>query len=156
MKEIPENIIHFFERQSFVIVSTIDEHNLIHCSVKGIAAIEKEGRVYVVDLYKANTFRNISHNPIITLTAVDEHHYAGYMLRGKAKIIEKNDIKGQIIKKWEKSIIQRISRRLIKNLREERKSMVHPEAIFPSPQYLIAMEVDEVISLAAGSVNIHM
>jgi|GEM_PF-130604 uncharacterized pyridoxamine 5'-phosphate oxidase family protein len=156
MKEIPDNIIHFFERQSFVIVSTLDPNNLIHCSVKGVAAIESKGKAYIVDLYKANTFNNLLKNPTITITAVDEHHYAGYTLRGKAKIVEKDGFKDRVLKKWEKSVIQRISKRLIKNLKEERKTPMHPEAIFPSPQYLIEMEVEEIISLAAGSVNIHM
>jgi uncharacterized pyridoxamine 5'-phosphate oxidase family protein len=147
MKKLSSDIIYFLEKQGFVIVSTFDARDRIHCAAKGIAGIEKQGKVYLIDLYKAQTFNNLLRNPNISITAVDEHLFVGYTLKGKAKIVERESIKNHIIDKWEERVIQRISKRLIRNLKNERKSFHHPETRFPRPQYLIEVEVEEIIDL---------
>ncbi|MFA5271643.1 MAG: pyridoxamine 5'-phosphate oxidase family protein, partial [Candidatus Omnitrophota bacterium] len=140
MKELSNDIVNFLEKQGFVIVSTNDPSGSIHCAAKGIVGIEEKGKVYLIDLYKAKTFENLQKDPTISITAVDEHLFTGYTLKGKAKIVDRNKIKGHIIKAWEERVIQRISKRLIKSLKDYKKSRNHPEAKFPHPQYLI--EVD--------------
>jgi uncharacterized pyridoxamine 5'-phosphate oxidase family protein len=147
MKELSQDIIDFLQRQGFVIVSTLDYKGGIHCSAKGIVEIEKEGRVYLVDLYRGNTFRNIKRNPTISITAIDERQFIGYTLKGKAKIV-KGKIKEETIKKWEKRIVQRILKRVIRSVKENKISLYQPEARLPSPQYLIQMEIEEIVNLS--------
>ena len=43
MKRISKEIIRFFVKQGFVIVSTIDKDGSIHTSAKGIVGVEKDG-----------------------------------------------------------------------------------------------------------------
>jgi uncharacterized pyridoxamine 5'-phosphate oxidase family protein len=148
MKELDDNIIHFLEKQGFVIVSTLDKDGGIHCSAKGIVGVEKRGIVLLLDLYKAQTLKNLKNNPVITLTAVDEHFFIGYALKGKAVIVEKEAIESAIMRKWEERVIRRISKRSIKHIKDEIKSYAHPEANFPLPQYLIKMEVKKIVNLA--------
>jgi uncharacterized pyridoxamine 5'-phosphate oxidase family protein len=148
MKRLSFDTIHFLEKQGFAIVSTLDFEGGIHCAAKGIVGIEKEGKVYLIDLYKANTFKNLQKNPTISITAVDEHLFMGYTLKGKAKIVEREKIKNHIIKAWEERVIQRISKRVIKNITEDRKSPHQPEARFPHPQYLIEVDVMDIVDLA--------
>lgn len=147
MKELSNDIVNFLEKQGFVIVSTLDSSGSIHCSAKGIVGIEKKGKVYLIDLYKAKTFGNLQKDSTISITAVDEHLFIGYTLKGKAKIVDRNKIKSHIIKDWEERLIQRISKRLIKSLKDYKKSSQHPEAKFPHPQYLIEVDVGEVVDL---------
>jgi uncharacterized pyridoxamine 5'-phosphate oxidase family protein len=146
--EISREIVNFLEKQGFVIVSTLDFQGKIHCSAKGIVSIERKGKVYLIDLYRTHTFSNLKRNPTVSITAVDEHRFTGYTLKGKADIVEREKIEGHIIKKWEERVIQRISKRVIRNIKEERKFSAHPESRFPRPQYLIVVNIEEIVDLA--------
>lgn len=148
MKAIPDEIIKFFQKQRFVIVSTVDRRSKIpHNSCKGIVKIEKNGRVYLLDLYKWRTYANLRHNPNISITAVDEHRFKGWSLKGKAKIVPGSKLRGDIIKAWENRISSRITHRILKNIQEGKGHKRHPEAQFPKPEYMIAIEVDEIVDL---------
>ncbi|MFA6281011.1 MAG: pyridoxamine 5'-phosphate oxidase family protein [Candidatus Omnitrophota bacterium] len=148
MKELNGDIVNFLEKQGFAIVSTLDLCGSIHCAAKGIVGIEKKGKVYLIDLYKGKTFENLQKSSTISITAVDEHLFIGYTLKGKAKIVDRDKIKSHIIKAWEERVIQRISKRLIKSLKDYKKSQNHPEAKFPHPQYLIEIDVNDIVDLA--------
>ncbi|MDD4954376.1 MAG: pyridoxamine 5'-phosphate oxidase family protein, partial [Candidatus Omnitrophica bacterium] len=80
MKNLPEGIIKFFNGLRFSIVSTIDRDGSPHNSCKGIVDMEKDGKVYLLDLYMARTYENLKANPHISVTAVDEHKFMGYCL----------------------------------------------------------------------------
>jgi len=147
MKRLPEDVVEFFHSQSFVIVSTIDREGAAHSACKGIVDIKRRGTVYLLDLYRGNTYANITRNPHITITAVDEHKFRGYCLKGKAVTIHKGELQSRIIKAWEDRITSRLTQRLLKNLREEKGHTRHPEVLLPSPKYMIAMEVHEIIDL---------
>lgn len=140
-------LINFFEKQTFVIVSTIDSKKRIHCAAKGIVGVNKEGKIYLIDLYKTATFRNLQNNPTVSITAVDEHLFIGYTLKGRARMVARSKIETPLMRKWEEKVIQRISRRVIKNVKDSRDSRHHPEAKFPHPQYLIEVSVEEVVDL---------
>ncbi len=147
MQKLTDDIIYLFEKQGFVIVSTLDPEGKIHCAAKGIVGIEKKGKVYLIDLYQANTFNNLKVNPTISITSVDEDQFTGFTLKGKARIIKRDKIKDHIIESWEQRVIQRISKRVVRNVQESRSGSHHPEALFPRPQYLIKIEVEEIINL---------
>nr|MBU1328056.1 pyridoxamine 5'-phosphate oxidase family protein [Candidatus Omnitrophota bacterium] len=142
---IAPDIIQFFHKQHFTIISTIDEKGYPHNSCKGIVEIDESGRVYLLDLYMAKTYENLKVNSCISITAVDEHKFKGYSLKGKAKIIQKKKVTRRIMKLWENKITSRISHRLLKNLQGEKGHEAHPEALLPMPTYLIAVDVDEIV-----------
>ena len=146
-KKLTEGIIRFFHRQPYTIITTVDRDGCPHNSCKGIVDIEEDGKVYLLDLYKAKTYENLKQNPHINITAVDEHKFIGFTLKGKAKIVNKNKLKSHIVKAWETKITKRISQRLLKNLKGEKGHPLHPEASLPKPEYLIEVDVSEVIDL---------
>ncbi|MFQ5888031.1 MAG: pyridoxamine 5'-phosphate oxidase family protein [Candidatus Hydrothermarchaeales archaeon] len=147
MKRLTDEIIGFFQNQAFVIVSTVDKNGSLHNSCKGIVKINSSGSIYLLDLYKGRAFENLERNPHISITAVDEHSFIGFCLKGKAKIIAGKELKSQIIKAWEDRITSRITRRVIKNIQGEKGHSRHPEALLPKPEYLIVMDVEETVSL---------
>jgi len=148
MAKLPEGVVKFFHSQHFTIVSTIDPDGMPHISCKGIVNIDPDGTIYLLDLYTGKTRANLERNPSISLSAVDEHKFKGYSLKGTAKIIKEDELKSHIIKAWEEKITARITHRLIKNLRGESGHGKHPEAQLPKPKYLIAMTVTEIVDLA--------
>jgi len=147
MKKLPDEVIQFLGNQNFVIVSTIDKNGNLHSSCKGIVKIKKNGKIYLLDLYKGVTYENLKRNPRISLTAVDERSFKGYCLKGRARIAtSKNlDIKFNLL--WEDKLTRRISQRMIKNIMEEKIDSLHPEARLPKPKYIILMQVKEIVDL---------
>lgn len=153
MLKFSDEIRDFFQKQGFVVVSTVDRDGTIHNSCKGIVKIDKGGKIYLLDLYSARTFDNLKKNPQISITAVDEHNFSGYCLKGKGKIIKVEGLDSSIIKAWEEKITGRISRRIIRNLHGEQGHPRHPEANLPKPRYMILMEVAEVVDLTPGHIK---
>jgi uncharacterized pyridoxamine 5'-phosphate oxidase family protein len=147
MAALSEGLIRFFHRQNYTIITTIDEKGFPHNSCKGIVDIKPEGRIYLLDLYKEKTYSNLQNNVNISVTAVDEHKFIGYSLKGKAHIVERGKIENRIVKLWEDKITKRLSNRLLKNIKGEKGHSSHPEALLPKPEYLIEIDVDEIIDL---------
>ncbi|MBU1863148.1 MAG: pyridoxamine 5'-phosphate oxidase family protein [Candidatus Omnitrophica bacterium] len=151
MMELPRKITRFFEKQGFVIVSTLDTKGKIHCSAKGIVGIE-DGKIFLIDVYLRTTFRNLKKNKTISITAVDEHNFEGYTLQGSAKLVAREDMHDHIVAAWEKKIVERISKRIIKSVQTETKSQAHFEAELPSkPTYVIEVDVENIIDLSPPS-----
>ncbi|MFH1458167.1 MAG: pyridoxamine 5'-phosphate oxidase family protein [Candidatus Omnitrophota bacterium] len=147
MKRLSDDIVYFFQNQGCVIVSTFGRNGYVHCSCKGIVKIDKGGHVYLLDLYRGWTYQNLKDNPHISLTAINEHKFRGYCLKGKAKIIPQEEVPFQIKSAWEDRIASRLTQRLLKNIREEKGHPKHPEVMLPKPQYMIVMQVEETVDL---------
>ena len=153
MKEINEEILQFFQKQSFVIVSSIDKEGFPHCSCKGILEIDETGKIYLVDLYKGKTYENLIRNPHISITAVDEKYFRGYCLKGKAQIISQNKFTSKIKKTWEEKITGRISKRILENIHAGAGRLRQPEVLLPKPEYMIVMEVEKIIDLTPSQIK---
>jgi len=83
----------------------------------------------------------------MSVTAVDEHRFRGYCLKGKAKLIPRERLTPKDIAAWEEKVTDRITRRMIKNIHEEKGHPRHPEALFPKPAYMIVMQIEEIVDL---------
>lgn len=153
MKRLSQEIIQFFQNQGFVIVSTLDKDKSLHSSCKGIVKINKNGKIYLLDLYKGRTFKNLKRNPRISITAVDEHRFKGYCLKGKARVVEQRRLAPSIIKAWEDKITSRITTRVLKNIHQDKSQPYHPEVFLPKPEYLIVVRVEEIINLTPGKMQ---
>ncbi|MDP3042098.1 MAG: pyridoxamine 5'-phosphate oxidase family protein [Candidatus Omnitrophota bacterium] len=148
MKPIPTAIIDFLRIQDFVVVSSIDENGFPHSSIKAIVKIDPAGEIYLVDVYHGLTSKNIVNNPHLSISAVDEHKFIGYCLKGRARVIQAKVISQEILKTWEDNITSRLAKRLLRNLIQDKGQGHHPEASLPHPQHLIALEVEAIIDLA--------
>ncbi len=155
MKALPAEVVQFFHKQRFIIVSTVDSNNMPHNACKGIVDIDQKGIIYLLDLYRGKTLANLSNNPSINITAVDEHKFVGYCLKGKAKIVNKGNLTNHIIDAWEKRIANRITHRLLKNIHDEvvKGHVHHPESLLPKPEYMISMEVKEIVNLIPSHIK---
>jgi len=147
MAVLSDSIITFFQNQGCVSVNTVDENGVPHSSCKGIVEINKQGRVYLFDLYRQRTQRNLKQNPKISITAFDEHKFVGFCLKGAAKAVTAEEIDSAFLKAWEERITGRLTQRLLKNIHEEKGHPHHPEALLPKPQYLISVDIDEIVDL---------
>lgn len=154
MIQLYDEVIRFFHRQPYTVVTTIDKDGYPHNSCKGIAGIDKDGIVYLLDVYKAETYSNLQTNPSISITAVDEHKFIGYSLKGKAELVKRDDIKIHIMNSWEERILKRISSRVVKNIKGEKGHSYHPESLLPKPAYLIVVKVEKIVDLTPKHIKI--
>jgi len=148
MRQLSEAIIEFFQKQGCVIVSSIDNFGFPHSSCKGIVKIDKSGSIYLLDAYRGKTFQNLKNNPLASITAFDEDKFVGFCLKGKTRILSEDELTPEIIKDWEDRITGRLTQRVLKNIRGQRKSHpVHPEALLPKPERMIVIDIEEVVDL---------
>jgi len=150
---LPKKICDFLNTHRFVIVSTIDTHGKPHNSCKGIIKITSKGVIYLLDLYRAQTLKNLSDNRNISVTAVDEHKFVGYCIKGRARVVRKGELTSEILKAWEDRVTQRITQRILRNMRGEKGHTSHPEALLPDPKYLIAVKVSEIVDLTPSHIK---
>lgn len=153
MKQLSKLIIDFLLAQGFVIVASIDKNGFPHSSCKAIVKIEPSGKIFLIDVYRGVTSENIERNQQISISAVDEHKFAGYCLKGKAAKMPDDHISQEIIKTWEDNITSRLAKRLLKNLVQGHGQGHHPEASLPQPKHLIVLEVEEIVDLAPHGVG---
>jgi len=145
--KINDDLIDFLKKQHYAIISTLDKNGAIHNSCKGIVDIDKQGIICLLDLYKQRTYANLQLNPNISLTVVDEHQFQGYSLKGKARMISGEKITEDMMKAWEKKVTNRVSQRILRNIKGKKGHPKHPEVLFPMPEYAIEMTVDSVVDL---------
>lgn len=150
---LSEEVVHFFEHQSFTLVSTFDAQGRIHNACKGVVSIRPEGAVYLLDLYKGKTFSNLKNNSAISLTGVDEHRFIGYCLKGKARIAHPGELSREILSAWDNKMNSRITQRVINSIQGKKGHRRHPEALMPKPEYLVVMDVEEVVNLTPAHIN---
>ena len=149
--KLSSEIVDFLKTKKIVSVATFDSRNNIHISIKAVIEADKEGKVYIFDLYRGQTYRNLKRNPTITISTLSESQFKGYALSGKAEIISLAKAGKNLQRNWDENIVKRISHRLIRNIKRGHKSLKHPEAEFPSPKYLILVKVSKVVNLAKFS-----
>ena len=153
MKKLNDEIVNFLSKQGYVIISTIGQNGYPNNSCKDIVEIDKDGRIYLLDLFRGRTQENLKLNPNVSITAIDEHRFVGYSLEGKAHIVAKDEKRPHLLKAWEDKITDRLSRRLIKNLHGEKGHSKHPEAMLPKPEYMIAVNVEEIVDLTPRKIK---
>jgi predicted pyridoxine 5'-phosphate oxidase superfamily flavin-nucleotide-binding protein len=147
MMHLDDNVVHFFQGQGCVVVTTIDKDGFPHTACKGIIRIDKAGRIYLLDAYHGITYHNLLQNTLASITAFNEHKFIGYCLKGRAHLIHKDELDAGIAKAWEDKVTSRLTQRLLNNMHEEKGHRGHPEASLPKPQYMIVLEVSEIVDL---------
>lgn len=139
--------MNFFRDQGYLVVSTINADGSLHNACKGLVDIDRSGKLYLLDLYSGVTYKNLLANGQISVTAVDEHRFKGYSVRGTAGIVKRENLEPRLVKAWEDKIASRITARVIRNIIDKKGHPRHPEAMFPDPKYLIVVDTEEITDL---------
>jgi predicted pyridoxine 5'-phosphate oxidase superfamily flavin-nucleotide-binding protein len=148
MIKLTNEVYDFFKNQTFVIVTTLDPDGSPHDSCKDIIRISRGGRIYLLDLYLKSTFNNLKNNSKMCIAQVNEESFTGYCLKGTGKSVKIKRLTPGIMSVWQRKITARITNRIINNLKKEKgQKSVHPESLLPRPEYIIVLDVKEIIDL---------
>ncbi len=153
MIPIPEQVINFIRDKGYVIITTLDENGCPHSACKGFIKIDRAGQFFIMDLYKQRTYANLLRNPVISATIADEHQFTGYCLKGRAKIIWEKSLTPSVFKAWENRLTHRLTRRVLNLMSGGPASPSYAEEAMPPPQYLLVMEVEEIVDLAPREID---
>jgi hypothetical protein len=134
-------------------LTTVGADGIPHSVCKGIVKMSARGEVYLLDLYRGKTYRNLTLNPRMSITVVDEHRFQGYCLKGRGRIVRAERMGPHIMREWQKKMHSRITQRIIRSVRGDKGHPRHPEALLPAPKYLIVMEVREIVDLTPGHIK---
>lgn len=149
MVYIPEDAARLLDKQHFVIISSVNRKGDVDSAAKAIIEVDPKGRICVLDLYRGRTYKNISKNPRVTLTAIDERRFRGYSIKGKARVVNDRALPKKKLSAWQDKIAKRIARRLINHVKEETPDHEDiPEARFPFPKHIIEIDVSEIVDIA--------
>lgn len=152
MTVISDKVKTFLERQNFIILSSLRNDGSIHTSAKGLIKVDARGKIFILDIYKSVTYRNIKRNPTVTVTSVDERRFRGYSLEGRGKIVREGSLTKEVVGKWHDKLAKRIAKRIISHVKEAHLAQESiPEAAFPAPKFLIEVSVDRIVDLAPGT-----
>lgn len=149
--ELSRDVIRFLDRQDFVVITTIGENGYPHSACKGIVDIEPD-RVFLIDLYRRNTYTNLKSDNRVNICAVDGASFSGYSIQGSAEIIDIRESHEPLIDTWREKVVQRVTKRVLTHIRKDSMSSHHPEAIMPHPQYIIGITPLSVIDLNPGKI----
>ena len=153
MKRMSDEVMEFFRKQSFVIVTTLDSDGSPHDSCKDVVRLSRDGRIYLLDLYMRRTFQNLKNNPDMCVAQVDEHRFAGFCLKGKGRIVKIDRLRSRVNKIWQQKMNLRVVNRIIRNIHDEQGHPAQPESLLPRPEYMIVMDVSEIIDLTPAHIK---
>jgi uncharacterized pyridoxamine 5'-phosphate oxidase family protein len=153
MKRLNDDVINFFKKQSFVIVTTLDPDGTPHDSCKDVIRVSRDGRIYLLDLYMRRTYRNLQNNPNMCVAQVDEHRFWGYCLKGRGRVAKLDRLRTRVNAIWQQKVNARIVNRIIRNIHDEQGHPAQPESLLPRPEYMVIMDVTEVIDLTPAHIK---
>jgi general stress protein 26 len=85
--KIPEAIKSFLEKSDFISLATTDRNGQPCAASKFMLKVEND-TIFLVDFIKGKTWKNLQHNPLISLTVIDKHNLRDYQINGSAMILE--------------------------------------------------------------------
>jgi uncharacterized pyridoxamine 5'-phosphate oxidase family protein len=117
MVGIDKEVVGFMQEQEFLFVGTADNDCRPNTSAKILLKINQE-YVYLVEYIKGRTFKNLTDNPRISLSAVNAKTIVGYRLYAEAVILTEGPEYDLLLKELNDKQIDVTAKSLISKLRK--------------------------------------
>ena len=105
----------FLKEREFVVVATADKAGKPNCAPKFLLKIDGES-IYFIDYSIGRTAGNLRINPKVSLSFMDINSLFGYILNGRAEIIEKGEIYDECLKDLREKEIDLSVERIVKGV----------------------------------------
>ncbi len=94
--KIPDEIKKFIETQKISYVATANKKGLPNVSPKGPLRVVDDKTLAFADLFSKKTRENLSENPQVAVSVVNEDEKSGYQFRGTAEVMTSGPLFVQI------------------------------------------------------------
>ncbi len=146
--KIDKNMERLLTRQNVVVVGSVNPDGTPNLSLKGLLQVDaEEGLIYVCDLYRKKTSRNLKRHPGVSILVFSIEEFSGYQFTGTAELIETGPLFEKMSADWSRKKSRLIGRRISRNVR---KGFSHgrSETHLPPPRALVRVKVDKVYDLS--------
>ncbi|HTL47394.1 MAG TPA: pyridoxamine 5'-phosphate oxidase family protein [Verrucomicrobiae bacterium] len=100
-------------------VATCDAGKVPNSASKMLVDIAQPNHVYFLDYRITQTYRNLTENPKVSVSFMDDAHFIGYRLTGGCDILEKGEEFDAVRQKWERRLISYEADRILKRVMGE-------------------------------------
>lgn len=83
---------------------------------KMLVEVTDPNLLYFLDYKTTQSFHNISENPLVSVSFMDDAHFTGYRLTGTCKILESGAEYDEISKSWDKRLIGYEAERIVQRI----------------------------------------
>ena len=134
---IIEKALIFFKERQYVVVATADKGRKPNCAPKLLLKLDGE-IIYCIDYSIGRTFHNLKVNPEVSLSLMDTNSLFGYILNGKAEIIEEGKIYDECLKELHEKEMELTINRVVKGVQD---SEAHKDFESENPERFLVYKV---------------
>ncbi len=150
---INEEMRRLLLKENVAVVGTVGGRGVPNLALKGVVRVDPEGYVYFFDLFRGKTRSNLKGNPSVALSVFNIREFKGYQFKGRAELIESGPLFDELAGHWTAKRRSLSTQRIIDNVRRgfsHGRSEIH----FPSPRYLVRMEVERIYDLVPPALRV--
>lgn len=144
---IPEKIITLLKSRYYLSIATADKKSEPHAAPKILFKIEGE-YFYLADHAIARTVDNLRANPRASLSFMDIENLEGYRLSGAVELVEKGPGFENLLKEFEKKLIQISADRVIEGMKTGKRHQ-HFELEIPNKVIFIKVKIHEIVRIGS-------
>lgn len=105
-----------------VSVASCSDDKIPNSASKMLVEIALPNLIFFLDYKHTQTYANVMQNPVLSISFMDDAHFSGYRLTGKAEVLEGGAEYEEIKKKWQKRLIGYEADRIVQRVRGEYSS----------------------------------
>jgi len=144
--KISPGLIALLQKADFVSVGTADEHGQPSVASKFLLKVDGSS-LYLVDLVKGKTWRNLQYNPFISLTVMDEDNLRNYQINGTAKVLEAGSEFDLLMLEFADKQVSFATNKIITGVQQ---SKPHQRVVFSSAQVKVFYKIAVSEALEIG------
>jgi len=136
----------FLTQREFINVATSDVLGKPNVAPKFLLKADS-GHIYLVDYVIGRTYKNLTHNPRVSISTINKNNLTGYQINGEVKILRRGNLYDRLIKEYRRRQIRFSAFRIIQGVREEKRHR-HFEASLPEKVVVFMVKVEEIVEIS--------
>lgn len=140
--EIFQSFLAHKKTLKVISIASSDLRGKPNCAAKMLMDIVEPSRIYFMDYRYTQTFANLTVNPQISVSFMDDASFTGYRLNGCAEILESGTEYDEVKQNWGKKVIAYEADRIVTRM-TGRYSTKESENKLPKDFVIVRMIVGE-------------
>ncbi|MFA5147943.1 MAG: pyridoxamine 5'-phosphate oxidase family protein [Candidatus Omnitrophota bacterium] len=145
---IAKKINELIREMGFVAMATCDRAGRPNVAPKFFLKADS-GHIYLVDYVIGRTLRNLTDNPVASISIIDERNLTGYQVNGAVQVLSHGEEYDRASREFLEKEISLSTRRIVEGVKKgERHNSF--EAAFPNKIVIFKVKIDEAVEIGPG------